>query len=124
LWVAERAPDWVEEPGGFIGGITMATTAADIARAIREATFRQLGRIIEQLPGKLRFVVSGGLSRNGADMQLLADVLGRPVSACAEPEASLRGAAVFALEKLGAKLKPLPSGKTYRPQGRSVAPIK
>jgi len=49
-------------------------------------------------------------------MQRLADVLGRPLTALDEPEASLRGAAVFALEKLGHgdRLAPV-TGRTVKP---------
>jgi gluconokinase len=40
-------------------------------------------------------------------MQILADVLGRPVLASAEPQASSRGAALLALETLGLLDAPL-----------------
>jgi gluconokinase len=42
-------------------------------------------------------------------MQIVADVLGRPVSASAEAEASSRGAALLALEALGFLERPLDS---------------
>jgi gluconokinase len=48
-------------------------------------------------------------------IQLCADVLGRPVTASAVAEGSARGAAVHALERLGADPEPAPLGKTYEP---------
>ncbi len=51
-------------------------------------------------------------------MQRLADVLGCTVIACSEPEASLRGAAVFALERQGVTASPPPPGRLIRPRLR------
>ena len=48
-------------------------------------------------------IASGGaLLRSPGWTQMMADVLGRPVLASTEPEASSRGAALYALERLGA----------------------
>jgi gluconokinase len=49
----------------------------------------------------------------------LADVMGRPLTALDEPEASLRGAAIFALERLGhhALLAPA-TGRTVKPDAK------
>jgi len=44
----------------------------------------------------------GGLLHSPTWIQIVADALGRPVVASAEPEASSRGAALLALERLGA----------------------
>jgi gluconokinase len=115
FWTSERAPTWPEDLRGVIVGLTQATTASDILRATQEAVFQRLAQIAEQLPAQ-RFVVSGGIQKSPAELQLLADVLGRPLIVCSEPEASLRGAAVFALEKLGVVV-PLPSaGRVIRPR--------
>ncbi len=46
----------------------------------------------------------------------MADVLGRPVHPCPEPEGSLRGAALFALEKLGIEPQPMKFGEPYDPR--------
>jgi gluconokinase len=46
----------------------------------------------------------GALLHSDAWMQMMADALGRPVLASGEPEASSRGAAILALEALGATL--------------------
>ncbi len=105
FWLAERAPSWRDDLAGAIVGITQSTSALDLLQAITEASFHRLATIVDALPGsgaRLRFVVGGGLQRSPAGLQRLADVLGRDLLASHEPELSLRGAAVFALEKLGA----------------------
>ena len=117
FWASERAPTWPEDTRGTIVGLTYSTSATDILRATREAVFHRLAQIAEMLPAR-RFVVSGGIQKSRADVQLLADVLGRAVTLCTEPEASLRGAAVFALEKLGVSVPPPPKGHTVQPRLR------
>ena len=47
-----------------------------------------------------QIIVSGGVLKSAHLLQRLANVLGRPVYPSTEPEASLRGAAVYALEKM------------------------
>ena len=63
-------------------------------------------------------MVSGGIQKSPADMQRLADVLGRSLIVCSEPEASLRGAAVYALEKLGVAAPLPPAGRVIHPRLR------
>jgi len=47
-------------------------------------------------------IASGGaLLRSAGWTQMMADALGRPVTASTEPEASSRGAALYALQRLG-----------------------
>jgi gluconokinase len=120
FWAGERAPDWRETLRGAITGLTHATTARDIAQAVREATFQQLARIIERLTescgAPLEFVVAGPLGNSRADLQLMADVLGRPLRPSPDPEASLRGAAVYALQRCGIQPPPLPARRGVRPR--------
>ena len=58
-------------------------------------------------------------------MQIVADVLGRPVVASAEEEATSRGAALLAIEALGAipALEEVPAalGATYAPDAERHA---
>lgn len=122
FWTAERAPTWNEELRGTIVGLTQHTTALDIMQAVTEASYHRIASIGELLsreetrPAKI--LVSGGIQHSSAAMQRLADVLGRTIYANLEPEASLRGAAVVALEKAGAKLQPLKLGKPIRPRAK------
>jgi gluconokinase len=71
--------------------------------------FGEIDRLLQQaMPGSSEVVATGGaLLHSPAWMQILADVLGRPVLASSEPEASSRGAALLALEALGHLEKPL-----------------
>lgn len=116
FWNAERAPRWNEDDAGSIVGIRHATTALDLTQAIQEATFYRLATIAEEMAnlpnfdaigplrwqsGGVRWIVSGGILNSAAALRRLANVLGEPVYASSEAEASLRGAAVFVLEKLG-----------------------
>jgi gluconokinase len=115
FWVSERAPTWPEDLHGTIVGLKNSTSALDILQATREAVFQRLAQIAELLPVR-KFMISGGIQKSPADMQRLADVLGRSLIVCSEPEASLRGAAVYALEKLGVTVPPPPAGRVIRPR--------
>jgi gluconokinase len=121
FWTAERAPDWREDVSGSVVGITQATTALDLLQAITEASYHRLAIIVEHLPDnkKLRYIVGGGIQKSRSSLQRLADVLNRPLTVLDEPEASLRGAAVFALEKLGygAHLRSV-TGRTVKPHAQ------
>ena len=108
FWVSERAPTWPENLDGVIHGLTQATTAADLLHAATAAVCHRLAEILIQLEtaiGRARkIVVSGGILQSPASLQILADSLGRDLDICAEQEASLRGAAVHALEQAGRKV--------------------
>jgi gluconokinase len=120
FWVSERAPTWQEDIKGMVIGVTQATTAIDLFQAIQEASFYRLAWIAElmsQSAGhRLRFTVSGGLPSSRSGMQRLANVLGSELIVCSEREASLRGAAIFALEKFGLKVALPAKGHVIRPQ--------
>ena len=117
FWVSERAPTWPEDVRGTIVGLTQSTSALGILRATREAVFHRLAQIANLLPAQ-RFVVSGGIQKSRVELQLLADVMGRSLIACSEPEASLRGAAVYALERLGVTVPPPTAGRVIHPRLR------
>ncbi len=117
FWTVERAPTWNEDQAGLISGITQTTTAVDLFQAITEATYHRIALIAELLGEKApKFLVSGGIQHSRASMQRLANVLGQPIHANPEPEASLRGAAIFALEKLGRRIPALGFGQAIRPE--------
>ena len=118
FWVAERAPTWPENLAGTIVGLTQTSDAAQILRATTCAVFYRLGEIldlIESATGTAKeIIVSGGILRSAASVRLLADALGRDISVSPQAEASLRGAAVYVLEKLGHKATRLRKGKIVR----------
>jgi gluconokinase len=118
FWVNERAPSWPENLRGAIVGLTQSTDAAAIFRATMCATFYRLAGILELLEqnhGRAKqIIVSGGILRSKPSLLLLADSLGCDLSVSAEREASLRGAAVYILEKLGYNAAPLRKPKLIR----------
>lgn len=115
-WTSERAPDWDEAAKGHIRGITASTTALDLMQAIMEASYYRLATIADMLgeAKAYQIILAGGLLHSPSGVQRLADCLGRPLGLSGEPEASLRGAAVFALEKLGLPM----------PRSRPDGPVK
>ena len=82
--------------------------------------FALLAEIIEQAsPGEKEVVATGGgLLGSPTWTGIMADALGRPVTASAIHEASSRGAALLALEKLGEleiEEAEAPLGETFEP---------
>lgn len=122
FWTAERAPTWNEEATGAIHGITQHTTALDLLQAITEATYHRIARIAELVleteKTVPKFIVSGGIQRSPAAIQRLADVLGQTIYPNDEMEASIRGAAIFALEKLGYEAPDAQVGRAIRPRAK------
>jgi gluconokinase len=105
FWVGERAPTWPDRQLGLINGLNQATAATDILRATETAVFYRLAQILELIedataPSR-RVIVSGGIVHSVAAIRLLADAIGRDVEIAREAEASLRGAAVHALNQMG-----------------------
>ena len=98
FWHGERAPHWRDDLSGTVHGIRGSTTALEIACALREASFQRLALIADKLPGARRrtAIVGGGLTRSA--LQTLANVTGLKVCLAGEQHASLRGAALVALE--------------------------
>ncbi len=125
FWTAERAPTWNEDQPGVVTGLTQHTTALDLLQATTEASYHRIARIAELLLADAaeipKFIVSGGIQKSRVALQRLANVLGQPIYASPEPEASLRGAAVFACEKLGLRVAELKLGRAIRPQQKIAA---
>jgi gluconokinase len=105
FWAGERAPTWPENIPGAVIGFSQTTTATDLAVAALTAVNYRLAQILELLETSIgrakKIIVSGGILQSPASLQLLADSLGHDLEICSEREASLRGAAIYALEKLG-----------------------
>jgi L-ribulokinase len=85
---------------GAIVGLTLATTAAEIYRALIEATAYSTRRILEAFTGRGipvdELIGVGGLAeRSPLLLQIYADVTRRPISLAASPNASALGAAML-----------------------------
>jgi gluconokinase len=120
----ERSPGWAGDVKATITGLALSTTPMEILRACLEAVAYRFALIEERLCGRgdcaHRLIASGGaLLSSPAWMQIVADVLGRPVVASAEPEATSRGTALLALAALGAipsiEAAPAADGAVYEP---------
>ncbi|MGI8688037.1 MAG: gluconokinase [Thermomicrobiales bacterium] len=120
----ERSPNYNARARGAITGLRLDTTAPEIARAFLEAISYRFGlmyRIIAaDYPEAREIIISGSaLLNNPTWMRMLADVLGMPLTISDEAEATSRGAALIALEQLGAipswEDVPVALGKTVAP---------
>jgi gluconokinase len=104
--VGERSPGWAPDATATISGLRQNSTPIEILRAGLESVAYRFAQIFAglapQVPQAKHFIASGGgLLRSPAWTQIMADVLGMPVVASAEHEASSRGNALLALEVLG-----------------------
>jgi gluconokinase len=103
----ERSPGWAGGARGTIHGLRLATTPLHILQAGLEAVAYRIALTFELLRPVLsaepQVVASGGaLLHSPAWLRIMTDVLGQPVSVSKVQEASGRGAALLALEALGA----------------------
>ncbi len=106
FFAGERAPYWRADLRATITGMSLATRPVDILRASLESValrFRQIYRMMAAQTGEPAEVMASGgaLLRSREWTQMMADALNRPIIACAEHEASSRGAALWVLERLG-----------------------
>lgn len=90
---------------GLVVGMTLATRADDIYRALVEATAYGARRIVEAFrEGGVpvdRFIAAGGLLRNERLMQTYADVLGMPIDVAVSEQAPALGSAIHAAVAAG-----------------------
>ncbi|HSC90066.1 MAG TPA: FGGY family carbohydrate kinase [Gaiellaceae bacterium] len=111
----ERAPGWHAGARGAVAGLTFETTPADLLQAALEGVAFRFAEIADLL-GVDTITATGKATANDDWLQILADVLERPVVRSPVVEASARGAAVHALESLGASPSPPPPGPTFQPR--------
>jgi gluconokinase len=113
----ERSLGWDPNRHGAIDGLTFATTAADIAQAALEGVCYRLADVLDAIGDVTSVVATGGaLLANAGWLQVLADVLGRPLEVSGAAEGSARGAAVIALERLGLRVPDAPISGVVEPR--------
>jgi gluconokinase len=117
----ERSPGWAGDARMMIAGLRLSTTPLEILQASLEAVAYRFALIAQHLCNipdcTHHFIASGGgLLHSPAWMQIMADVLGRPVLASAETEATSRGGALLALEALGV----LPAVENIQPAEQDI----
>jgi glycerol kinase len=105
-FVGLGAPHWVPEARGVLFGLTRGTTAADLGRATLEGVAYEVADLVEAAAedagNRLQSLrVDGGMARNAWFVQCQADVLGIPVIAAPQAEATAQGAAYLAGLKTG-----------------------
>jgi glycerol kinase len=115
------APHWNDEARGLVSGMNLGTTPAHVARAALEAIALQIHDVFMAMQADLHGVlpelnVDGGASRNDLLMQLLADLIDRPVRRTGAAEVSALGAARLAARGLGFDLAVSEGeGRTFTP---------
>jgi gluconokinase len=112
----ERSPGWHTRARGAIHGLTLATTPLDLRQAAYEGVAYRFAEVAALMPEVEEIVATGGGLEDDGWAQILADVLERPLARSAVPEASLRGAAVAVLERLGAEIGAAPVEDVVEPR--------
>jgi gluconokinase len=113
----ERSPGWHQHAKGAIHGLSFATSPLDLRQAALEGVAFRFAEVAELMPEVEEIVATGGALLKDPDwLQIMADALGRPLTMSGVREASLRGAAVVALERLGISPPPGPLGRIVEPR--------
>ena len=105
FWSGERSTGWLADARGGIFGLRQQTTPVEIIRAALESIayrFALIARALDRIAPGAMIVASGNALRSSRVwLQIIADVLGRPLMFGGISEASSRGAALLALEAVG-----------------------
>ena len=105
FWAGERSTGWSLNATGGILGLTLDTQPIEIMRAAMEAIayrFAQIVKALEPISPAASIIAAGNaLQSSPVWLQIIADVLDRPVTLSSTREASMRGAALLALEGAG-----------------------
>jgi gluconokinase len=113
----ERSPGWRAHVHGAVRGLSFETTPRDLRQAALEGVAFRFAAVADLLPEVEEVVATGGaLVHSPAWCQFMADALARPITLSAVAEASLRGAAVATLERLGKVVPEAPLGRTFEPR--------
>jgi gluconokinase len=113
----ERSTGWNPDARGTVHGLTFDTTPLDLRQAAYEGVAFRFAAIADLLPDVTEVVATGGgLLRDRDWIQIMADALARPVHVSGVPEASLRGAAVLALERAGHEAANAPIDSIVEPR--------
>jgi gluconokinase len=105
FWSGERSTGWTGDARGAILGLTQQTKPVEIVRAALEAIayrFALIAQALNEISPNAEIVATGNALRSSPVwLQIIADVLGRRVVLGGSVEASIHGAALLALERLG-----------------------
>ncbi|WP_229074472.1 gluconokinase [Actinoplanes sp. DH11] len=119
----ERAPGWVGGARAVLGGVSAATDADTLFRGIIEGVAMTYARVADELhpaaPQILEVAAAGRVSNDQPEwLQVLADVLGRPVTHVTRRRATQRGTALLALDVLAPDVPRAPRavGAVFEPR--------
>jgi gluconokinase len=113
----ERSLGWHTHAKGLVHGLTFETTPLDLKQAALEGIAFRFAQVVEVMPEVEEIVATGGALLNDDDwLQIMADALARPLIVSGVREASLRGAAVIALERFGETASEAPLGRVVEPR--------
>ncbi|WP_067501085.1 gluconokinase [Actinoplanes sp. TFC3] len=119
----ERAPGWAGAARAVFGGVSAATDADALFRGIIEGVAMTYARVAGELqpaaPQIVEVAAAGRVSNDQPEwLQVLADVLARPVTHVTRRRATQRGTALIALEVLAPDMARAPrtTGATYEPR--------
>jgi gluconokinase len=105
FWSGERSTGWTGDARGAILGLTQKTTPVEIVRAAMEAIayrFALISAALKETNSQAQIIATGNALRSSAVWsQIIADVLGERMLIGGSSEASIRGAALLALEAVG-----------------------
>jgi len=105
FWSGERSTGWSSDARGGIFDLRQKTTPVEILRATLEAIayrFALIARALDHVAPNATIFASGNALRSSPVwLQIIADVLGRPLLFGGTAEASIRGAALIGLEAVG-----------------------
>lgn len=105
FFAGERSTGYDENASGRTEGVTARHDAVDILQAAMESVIYRFAAILDQMKQicpVTEITASGGAIDNSPIWaQMAADILGRDIAVLCDPEASLRGAVLLALESIG-----------------------
>jgi gluconokinase len=122
----ERSPFWNASARGVLFGLATHMNSSHVARSILEGVcfrMRSIVDALDEVAGPTREIrASGGFARSPFWVQMLVDVLGRPLTIPNAPQASSYGAAGLAMIGLG-MLKTLDDVARIVPPGVGPTPV-
>jgi len=121
------APYWAPRAAGVVGGVTLSTGQADLARGFLDGVAFLLSRVVAAMPRQRavrRITASGGLTELSILLQAQADFLGKPVHRASFRETSGWGAAALCGVGAGVWDSPeaaaavVPHDRTFHPRAK------
>jgi gluconokinase len=113
----ERSPGWDARVRGAVTGLSYHTGPRELVHAALEGVAFRVLEVADLVPEAREVVATGSaLLKNPAWIQIVADVLGRPLQVSGVAEASARGAAVLVLERLGRTPEAAPIDREVAPR--------